>query len=201
MRLLVIGDIHESKVDVPKDVDAVFIAGDFTNAGNPEFAEDVLKGIEVDVLAVPGNMDKKEVLRILEDKGVSVHEKVVDFKGYRVMGFGGSSTTPFGTPMEFEDSEIERRISGLDADIALFHDTPHGLFDWIGDKSVGSKAIRKWIEEKKPKLVFCAHIHEHKGVAKLGETLLVKVPPAYKKEAVLVEFEDLEKVIVRFINL
>jgi len=201
MRLLVLGDIHESKVEVTEVVDAVLIAGDFTNAGTPEFAAEVLEGIKGDVLAVPGNMDKKEVLEILESRGVSVHEKVRELGGYKIFGFGGSSTTPFGTPFEFDDSEIEDRIRKYEADIALFHDTPYGYFDWVGGKSVGSKAIRKWIEEKKPKLAFCAHIHEHKGVARIGQTLLVKVPPAYKKEAVLVEFEDPDNVVVRFISL
>jgi len=201
MRILVIADMHETPVKIPKDVDAVFIAGDFTNGTSTSFAEKVLDSIETEVLAIPGNMDRKEVLDLLEERGVSVHRKVVDFKGFKVFGFGGSSITPFGTPFEFDDEQIEEMISGFKAEIAIFHDTPNGYFDWIGGKSVGSVAIRKWIENNKPKLVFCAHIHEHKGVAKLNETLIVKVPPALKGEAVLLEFEDLNNVIVRFINL
>ncbi len=201
MRILVVADIHETPVKLPQDVDAIFIAGDFTNAGGAEFAEKVLDSIKVKVFAVPGNMDRKEVLDLLEERGVSIHGKVVDFEGFKVFGFGGSSVTPFNTPMEFDDEKIEEAIAGFKADIAVFHDVPNGYFDWIGDKNVGSVAIRKWIESVKPKLVFCAHIHEHKGVAKLEDTLIVKVPPASKKEGVLVEFDDLENVIVRFVEL
>ncbi len=196
-----IADIHETPIRIPKDVDAVFIAGDFTNASSASFAEKVLDSIQTEVLAIPGNMDRKEVLDLLEERGVSIHRKVVDFKGFKIFGFGGSSITPFNTPFEFDDEQIEEMIAGFKADIAIFHDTPNGYFDWIGGKSVGSVAIRKWIENNKPKLVFCAHIHEYKGVAKLNETLIVKVPPASKGEAVLLEFEDLNNIIVRFINL
>ncbi len=201
MRILVVADIHETPVELPQDVDAIIIAGDFTNAGGAEFAKKVLDSVKVKVFAVPGNMDRKEVLDLLEERGVSIHGKVVDFEGFKVFGFGGSSVTPFNTPMEFDDEKIEEAIAGFKADIAVFHDVPNGYFDWIGDKNVGSVAIRKWIESVKPKLVFCAHIHEHKGVARIGDTLIVKVPPASKKEGVLVEFEDLDNVIVRFIGL
>ncbi len=201
MRILVVADLHETAVKIPEDVDAVFIAGDFTNAGSAKFAEEVLNSIKTRVFAIPGNMDRKEVLDLLEERGVSIHRKVVDFDGFKLMGFGGSSVTPFGTPLEFDDEQIEEMIAGYNADIAVFHDTPYGFFDWIGGKSVGSMAIRRWIENKKPKLVFCAHIHEHKGVAKFNETLIVKVPPASKKEGVLVEFKDLDNIIVRFIQL
>jgi Icc-related predicted phosphoesterase len=201
MRILAIGDLHGTAVGIPSDVDAVFIAGDFTNADSVKFVEEFLDSISCDVLAVPGNMDRKDVLDVLESRGVSIHRKVVDYKGFKVFGFGGSSITPFGTPFEFDDEQIEEMIAGFSADIAVFHDTPYGFFDWVGGNSVGSMAIRRWIENMKPKLVFCAHIHEHKGVAKFNDTIIVKVPPAYKKEGVLVEFESLENVIIRFISL
>ncbi|HIP62792.1 MAG TPA: metallophosphoesterase [Archaeoglobus profundus] len=201
MKILAVGDLHRTAVKVPEDVDCVFIVGDFTNADSPDFVEETLNSIKCDVLAIPGNMDKKEVLDILENRGVSVHRKTVDYKGFKIFGFGGSSITPFNTPFEFDDEQIEEMIKGYKADIALFHDTPHGFFDWIGGKSVGSMAIRKWIETSKPKLVFCAHIHEYKGVAKFNDTLIVKVPPACKKEGVLVELQDLNNIIIRFINL
>ncbi len=92
-------------------------------------------------------------------------------------------------------------LAGMSADIALFHDVPNGLFDWIAGKNVGSMAIRRWIESKKPKLAFCAHIHEYMGVAKLNETLIVKVPPASKGEGVIVEFEDIREPIIQFVKL
>lgn len=201
MRIVALGDIHNAKdVRVPKG-DLTIIAGDFTLEGPVKFVEDFLNRIEGKVLAIPGNMDPPEVLDLLERKGVSLHRKTVEIDGITFFGFGGSSTTPFNTPFEFDDEEIEKLISGFKADIAVFHDTPYGFFDWINGKSVGSIAIRRWVESVKPKIVFCAHIHEHEGVAKLTETLIVKIPPANKGRCVLVEFEDFNDVIVRFVNL
>ncbi len=200
MRLVVLGDIHNEDVEVPKG-DLIIIAGDFTFKGPVEFAEEFLNKIEGRVLAIPGNMDTKDVLDLLERRGISLHRKTVEINGITFFGFGGSSTTPFNTPLEFDDEEIERQISGFKADVAVFHDTPYGFFDWVNGRSVGSMAIRRWIESVKPKIVFCAHIHEHEGVAKLEETLIVKVPPANKGRCVIVDFEDFTNIIVRFVNL
>ncbi len=200
MKILALGDLHNEDVKVPES-DLIVIAGDITNVGPIEFAERFIDKLKGEVLAIPGNMDPKDVLDILESRGISIHRKLVDISGVSFFGFGGSSTTPFNTPFEFDDEEIEKEISGFRSDIAVFHDTPYGFFDWIGGVSVGSIAIRRWIESVKPKIVFCAHIHEHEGVAKLNDTLIVKIPPAYKKRAVLVEFKDFSNIIVRFIDL
>jgi len=200
MRILALGDVHGEDVEVP-EADLTLIVGDITNVGPVDFAESFLEKIRGRVLAIPGNMDPMGVLEVLESRGISIHCKVVEIDGITFFGFGGSSTTPFNTPLEFDDEEIERKISGFKSEVAVFHDTPYGFFDWVGGSNVGSIAIRRWIESVKPKIVFCAHIHEHEGVAKFNDTLIVKVPPAYKNRGVFVELEDFSKVIVRFINL
>jgi len=40
---------------------------------------------------------------------------------------------------------------------------------WQG-KHAGSQAILQYIKSKSPKYVFCGHIHEGQGTAKIGET-------------------------------
>ncbi len=200
MKIVALGDIHNKDVDVPKG-DIIIVAGDFTFEGPVKFAENFLKKIRGKILAIPGNMDPPEVLDVLEREGVSIHRKIVEINGITFFGFGGSSTTPFKTPFEFDDEEIEKLISGFKADIAIFHDTPYGFFDWVNGNSVGSMAIRRWIESVKPKIVFCAHIHEHEGVAKFEETLIVKIPPANRGRCVIVEFENFDNIMIRFVNL
>jgi Icc-related predicted phosphoesterase len=200
MKIVAIGDVHNEDLDVPEG-DVIVVAGDITHVGPIEFAEKFIDKLKGKVLAVPGNMDPKGVLDILEAKGVSIHRKVVEIDGITFFGFGGSSPTPFNTPFEFDDEEIDKSISGFKADIAIFHDTPYGFFDWVGGKSVGSMAIRRWVESVKPKLVFCAHIHEHEGVAKINDTLIVKVPPAYKGRCVVVQFDNFKSIIIKFASL
>lgn len=64
-------------------------------------------------------------------------------------------------------------------DILLCHQPPHGVLDkvtapyapqnWQG-KHAGSSTVLKYIEAKSPKYVFCGHIHEGHGMAKIGKT-------------------------------
>ncbi|WP_456328230.1 metallophosphoesterase family protein, partial [Archaeoglobus sp.] len=80
MRIVALGDIHNEDVTVPEG-DLIVIAGDFTVEGPVEFAEKFLNKIRGRVLAIPGNMDPKGVLDILESKGVSIHGKTVEIDG------------------------------------------------------------------------------------------------------------------------
>ncbi len=203
MRILALADIHRKKIErLPHNVDAVFIAGDFTNADDPSFVERVLDSINTKVYAVPGNMDRKEVLKILEERKVSVHLKSAKLNSYTIVGLGGSNPTPFSTPFELREEEIEKALSHLSGDIAIFHTPPYGFFDWVRGNSVGSKALKEWMIEKMPKILICGHIHEHMGVARYKNTLIVKLGAAVKGTAALIEVVgNFDPVIVRFIDI
>lgn len=64
-------------------------------------------------------------------------------------------------------------------DILVCHQPPYGILDkvsskyapkqWQG-KHAGSKIILDYIQRKQPKYVFCGHIHEEKGMQKIGKT-------------------------------
>lgn len=64
-------------------------------------------------------------------------------------------------------------------DILVCHQPPYGYLDkvnfpgvpehWKG-KHAGSKAILEYIKKYQPKYVFCGHIHEGEGKAKIGKT-------------------------------
>ncbi len=65
-------------------------------------------------------------------------------------------------------------------DVLVCHQPPYGILDkvgkkynppkfWIG-KNAGSKTILNYIKKYKPKYVFCGHIHEAEGKAKLNTT-------------------------------
>ena len=43
---------------------------------------------------------------------------------------------------------------------------------------VGSTALRRFIDQTQPELVICGHIHESRGVEKLGQTTAVNCGPA-----------------------
>ncbi len=70
-------------------------------------------------------------------------------------------------------------------DILICHQPPYGYLDkvsskynppkhWVG-KHAGSKVILNYIKKYPPKYVFCGHIHEAKGKAKIRDTLMYNV--------------------------
>ncbi|MGH7905301.1 MAG: metallophosphoesterase, partial [Candidatus Binataceae bacterium] len=115
MKIISFGDVHmatrnlERMGGVLRDADLVIISGDLTNFGGPEDARKVLDDVRracPNLLALSGNLDKRDVMPFLESEGVALHGKGVIAGGIAVFGCGGSNITPFGTPTEFSEDEI-----------------------------------------------------------------------------------------------
>jgi len=209
MKLLALSDLHASEelldrlraLAARSSYDAVLLCGDITNRGPISYADEAAR-IFPKTFAVHGNMDPPEVASLLEGLGVFVHGKKVRLGEWNLVGLGGSNPTPFGTPSELGEEEIEGilRRAGVDEfSIVLSHPPPFGAFDRVGQVNVGSRAVRKIVEEKKPIMLICGHIHEHEGKEVLGETLVVKLAPAEKMRAA--EIEILDSIEVNFISL
>lgn len=184
--------------------DALLVVGDFTNNGPLKYAQElvqVARAQKVPVFAEGGNMDPREVHDWLEAEGISMHAKAIEFKGYKIVGIGGSNSTPFNTPVEYSEAEILDFAAGLVDDRTVF--APHmppvnTCADLIGDGShVGSAAVREIIEGRQPVACLCGHIHEAKGEEFMGKTKLVKIRPLIEGKAVLLEVPSLK---TRFIG-
>ncbi|MCX6820728.1 MAG: metallophosphoesterase, partial [Candidatus Aenigmarchaeota archaeon] len=205
MRIAVIADIHNDtemmmqSLDKLKELgfDAIVCPGDFTDIAPRGFTqEDVgrllieeLKSEGKPVICVPGNMDLV-IIPLLEKGGISVHGlgKTVGEIGF--YGFGGAKT-PFGTAYEPDEAEIEAGLrKAYDAvkdakyKIHVTHNPPFGTkADMLpSGMHVGSKTVRRLIEELKPVAAVCAHIHEGRGVDELGCTKIInpgRLPEGY----------------------
>ena len=79
-----------------------------------------------------------------------------------------------------ETEKAERVLRNFrNLDILVCHQPPYGILDkvnfpgipknWKG-KHAGSKVILDYIKKYQPRYVFCGHIHEAKGKAKIGKT-------------------------------
>lgn len=216
LRILALSDLHaeESLLErIPacatgRKPDAILILGDITNRGPVSYADDLIEALKstgIPAHAIFGNIDPPEVQALLEEKGVSVHARRVKLNGWNLAGFGGSGPTPYGTPAEFPEEEIYAGLAGLKINsktVLMTHSPP---FDASGlDKSwkgelAGSRSIRRIIEERTPALNLCGHIHEREGEARIGSTAIVKVGPANKGHAAIVEMGS--KINVEFIKL
>jgi hypothetical protein len=202
MHIIAFGDIHMAasacrKIPDIHQADLILLTGDLTNFGSLREAQQVLDeimGINPNVLAQLGNLDRPEINGFLDHLGINLHGHGRLIQGRLcIVGIGGSNPTPFGTPTEFSEEELlhigtEAYQQGLDA-IAMIengggskvpvllvsHAPPvNTRVDRIfNGRHVGSAAIRRIIETYQPDLCVTGHIHEAKGSDMIGPTTVL----------------------------
>ncbi len=196
MKILALADIHGSwnvlymieEFEALYDFDAVFIAGDITNFGPPDFAYEFLNSINKPVFAVPGNCDPPEVIDAIENsRAVNVHQKKYNYRGNIIAGLGGTDGNGFTMGITFDDNFAYKFLNGCKECILLLHQPPYGILDKVGNIHIGNKAIRKAVEKFKPRLVISGHVHEARGYFKNEYTIFVNPGPAKLGYASLVD--------------
>jgi Icc-related predicted phosphoesterase len=196
--LVIISDIHGdvenllSYLDKIKEFkfDVVVCPGDFTDVTVPrgftqeDVAKLIIKGLKIlgkPLLCVPGNVDTRGVIDVLEKEDVNIHGKGVIINDYGFYAYGGAKT-PFQTNIEPSEEEIKSGLNnGLNVVkdqkniIQITHNPPYGTkMDLIQTGiHVGSKVVRQFIENNKPLVAISSHIHESKGIDKLNNTFLL----------------------------
>ncbi len=184
------GDIHEdiTKLSALKNeletADVIIISGDLTNYNGKKVAKKVIEGImkyNQNILAQLGNLDKLEVNDYLTEKGINLHRNGYIKDEIGIFGVGGSNPTPFRTPTEFSESEIEmfllegfEKVREAKFKIMVPHMPPKGTkIDMIKNGThVGSQSVRDFIIKYKPDISVSGHIHEARGTDKVGDTLV-----------------------------
>lgn len=201
MKLLALSDLHGdySKIDAliehAGEIDGVLITGDITNFGPAEKALELIDMFDVPVMAVPGNCDPQDILKVLDDSGaVNLHKSCHTVDDVNFMGLGGSNATPFNTPFELTDEDIEQSLerlldqcSGI-RNVLVSHAPPFGCADKLPIGHVGSQVISKFVNRFA--LVLCGHIHEARGTAMAGNTVVVNAGEASKGYGALIIMND-----------
>jgi Icc-related predicted phosphoesterase len=194
---IAIGDMHnevEKLADLPglRQAAGVIVSGDLTIHGRTAQARKVMEAVQAynsNIFAQYGNMDHAEVCDYLQDSGWNIHCAARVLAPARdglpevgIMGVGGSTPTPFGTPSEYADEQIgawleqtyalAKSFSSL---VLVAHTPPYGTaVDRIGSGAhVGSPAVRAFIERTQPEVCVTGHIHESRALDRLGKTILV----------------------------
>ena len=161
------------------------MAGDITNFGPDEDLEKMLEILEkskIPIMAIPGNCDLPTILKALDNSKVTnLHNASKRIDNITFIGLGGSNPTPFDTPFELPEDKIEHDLEKMvkivenDPDnstiVMLTHAPPYGTVDEIPIGHVGSTAIRKFVD--RVDLIVCGHIHEARGIMKVGKTVVV----------------------------
>jgi len=205
MKILAISDPHgdyskiEKIMETAGDFDIAMIAGDLTHFGPDVKVKELMEMFDKPVLAIPGNCDQKSILKALDtSKAINMHGKLEQIGKIRFIGLGGSNFTPFNTPFELSEEEIERVLEGIiySAEntedhgpiVLLTHAPPHGTRDELPLGHVGSTAILKFVD--RVDLIVCGHIHEAKGIETIGATMVVNPGEACKGSYALITIED-----------
>jgi Icc-related predicted phosphoesterase len=196
--VLLIADLHGQfgKIDSFLDLnpEAVFIAGDITNMGPVDAVDDVLSRIDVPCFAVPGNCDPREIIETIEHSDtVCLHGSQINLGKITIVGLGGSNPTPFGTPFEMTDKQIDdvlhramKKMEKTVHNVLLTHAPPYETLDKINGEHVGSQSIRRHM--KSFDLVCCAHIHEQRGVMDIDGVKVVNPGPAMDGNCAMLHF-------------
>jgi Icc-related predicted phosphoesterase len=207
MKILAISDPHGdySKImemmEKAGDFDLAVIVGDITDFGPDEKVEELMEMFDRPVIAIPGNCDQRSILEVLDaSKAINLHGKAEQIGNIRFIGLGGSNPTPFNTPFELSEEEIEKILEGMVCSaentddcgtiVLLTHAPPHGARDELPFGHVGSKSIQKFIG--RVDLIVCGHIHEAKGLEQVGKTVVVNPGEACKGSCALIKLEETE---------
>ncbi|OYT52937.1 MAG: hypothetical protein B6U72_07140 [Candidatus Altiarchaeales archaeon ex4484_2] len=194
MMYMVLADIHGSMEKLDKaveyarkeDIMSILLLGDLPSYGefqdldrNIEWCEKTLNKLEdFNLLAIPGNCDSPKLIAELDERGINLHKKIRVFNDTSLIGFGGSTVTPYQTPFELREDEIRESLEKLmkktvtGKKILVVHQPPWNTRCDVTHIGVhaGSTAIREIIEVYQPELVICSHIHESRGKDFIGET-------------------------------
>ena len=184
MRALIFSDIHNDLATLRKliatDADYYIAAGDLVSwARGLDSCGEILKEKSDRVWVLPGNHESAEQIASFCAKfGLwNFHDQVIEAGGRKFGGLGYSSPTPFNTPGEYSEEELDQRLkkfTGVGGLVMVCHAPPHDTdLDRIREGvHGGSRSVRKFIEAAQPDYFFCGHIHEGEGrEARLGKTV------------------------------
>ena len=189
MRLLLFSDVHRDLdqcrrlVERARDVDVVIAAGDFASVHRGlEETIDALAAIETPTVLVPGNNETDAALREAcagWSAARVLHGEATEIDGVAFFGLGGGvPITPWDWSFDLDEDEAAQMLAACpEGAVLVVHSPPKGHVD--GGRRLGSAAILRAIEEKRPPLVVCGHIHEAAGEeSTVGASRVLNAGPA-----------------------
>jgi Icc-related predicted phosphoesterase len=169
-----------------------------------DLGEERLADANCPCFVIAGNDDYPEIDAIL---GEGEHIKLVDgvsaeLRGeHELIGLGVSNVTPWNAPRDVPEEEIAVRLEALSKQVAemesavcLIHVPP---FDTLLDLApeldenlrptrsgtnfihIGSTSVRDFIAKSQPLLTLHGHVHESRGIDRIGQTTVINPGSEY----------------------
>ena len=183
--------------------DLLVISGDVTHFGPASVAEKILSNLKVRCAAVPGNCDPDEVLKVIEQRCISLNGMRVEIDGIPFIGIGGAPCCNFNTPREVSEEEYDSMLSStmVEGCVLVSHAPASGTLDLTpSGKSLGSKVIADYVIRYRPLLMLSGHVHEARGVVEKDGTVFANPGPLKEKKAVIAEISN-QNVSARIVDL
>jgi Icc-related predicted phosphoesterase len=186
-------------------------------------------GGTVPIVIIPGNDDLESVDTVLEESPAFTmsQERAVDlFDDYQVVGIGYSNLTPWRAPRDRDEDFIARSIDTAVAGVRdfrraifMFHCPPEGtvLDECMAiDKDfrpiaggtrtthAGSTAVREAVARYQPALGLHGHIHESRGMARIGAAVCLNAGSEYSEgilRAAIVQLQSNGKIGYLFVGV
>jgi Icc-related predicted phosphoesterase len=189
-----------------------------------DLAAERLRGSGIGLYVMIGNDDEPALRSILASStyAVDCEDRVVDIgEGYQMVSCGWSNPTPWQSPRELPEEELGDKLEDM---ITQLEDPANSIFNFhvppyhtqldeapkldaslkpvvsgghVLVESVGSTAVRRVIEKYQPALALHGHIHEARGVAKIGRTICINPGSVYSEgvlHGALIELERGKKI-------
>jgi len=183
-------------------------------------AEERLRGTGISCYVTPGNDDRFVIDDALNqsDYVVNPEGRVITIAGAcEMISTGFSNITPWKTQRELVEDELEKKIEDMALNVKHMETCIFNLhcppFDTLIDKApqldetlkvvtrsgekvmipVGSIAVRNAIKKYQPLLGLHGHIHESRGIERLGRTLCVNPGSEYNEgilRGVIIDLEN-----------
>lgn len=172
LKLLIVSDVEDEYLwnlgrDEVPEVDLILSCGDL----DPDYLQYLVTMFNCTLLYVHGNHDTKYDSR--PPLGcVCADDKVINFRGLRILGLGGSYKYRDGKYMYTEREMMWRFVRALPGiicnggvDILLTHAPARGIGDMEDIAHRGFTAFGKIIKWLRPKYHFHGHVHRSYGTA------------------------------------
>ncbi|HEY6776329.1 MAG TPA: metallophosphoesterase family protein [Thermoleophilaceae bacterium] len=186
MKLLAFSDLHRDLgrarrlAGMAAEADVVIAAGDFASIhrGLDETLAP-LRQIDTPTLLVPGNNETEAALREAcsgWEAAAVLHGEGTEIDGTAFWGLGaGVPVTPWDWSFDLDEEQAAGRLTGCpEGAVLALHSPPKGHVD----AGLGSEAILRAIEEKRPPLAVCGHIHQCWGQeSRVGLSRIVNLGP------------------------
>lgn len=155
------------------------------------------------VYIAAGNDDPFELDEVLEesDKVRNISDRKINLEDHEIVCCSYSNPTPWNTPRECNEDDLSAKIESLASQVGtpekaifILHDPPYETILDLAPKlspdlvpsanetiHVGSIAVLQAIKKYQPMLSMHGHIHESKGIMKIGRTTCINPGSEYSE--------------------